>query len=760
MSPDTVKFIHVFEKNNITAPASVLENHIWAGVGNGLREGIFDFGPKDEVSSVFASVIRHPEFFAGAAEYLASQKETFLTQGRIPEIMIHMGWLPNLDVIFAVTLIKGTLEGIFREMASGMASGMPEQKPEAGMTARLRGKCERAEIAGLVTDIWERLYTTQVLEKLEDYITCINAGRHKYLAMPCLYGYYCKIGEPESRSLDENGVAVDQESIEAARREIRRRSILFAEEGSALIGKVIEALRSDISIDLFRQPVEEYLPGGWRPEHDSETRKCLDAMLTNYAADKDNGAVKISSVDVWNREDQRFEPVKAAVWVKVASSEDEYAIARELDHCVLTVYPNRIRKNDGTGAKTTSVIIALNPETEGVEKFTLRPLAEILEQCEQLEEDKLFAATGSYRRDRSGPRRSSGWFSETPFSITRDPWYMLQNEDYITVPTGGSILPYELILSAVRNQSSMTREVSFLSFISEGETILVRREDAQNKPMSFGELYRYSAGMIRKMQTEAAMRHLFAVVKINSSMLEFSNALLRSICLNMVGKADSAAVQSEDSFRMLDYRTCLYNDSTITILVTTDEASLAWKEHLLGGKLEETPICTDIRKLLEQQEELRAISREMTGSKDEAGMSGSKVAALNRRLVRINTRIQTDSIIVDPMQQDMYGFLQNGFRIQEQKEAVTSSASLLIENAEQTSDKKTQAIMGLFAMLGIASALVDCFDFIHKFVAEFPAIGSGEWFAEVVFILIIAVIGGMTLKVAIESIIDAFWNDK
>ncbi len=486
MCSDTVKFIHVFEKNNVTAPAAVLENHIWAGVGNGLREGVFDFGPRDEVTSVFASVKRHPEFFAGAAEYLISQKEAFAAQGMVPEIMIHTGWLPNLDVVLAVTLIKGTLEGIFREAVSGqiMQPGVEEQ--EQSYTVRL------------VTDIWEKLYTAQALEKLEDYITRINAGRHKYLAVPCLYGYYCKIGEPKDSGRDENGVSAGNLSKEAARREVHRRSILFVEEGSALLEKVIDALRADPSIDLFSTPVEEYLPDGWRPEHDSETRERLDAMLTSYAADKDSGAVKISSVDVWNREERKFEPVKAAVWVKVASSEDEYAIARELDNCVLTVYPNRIRKNDGTGAETTSVIIALNPEIGGVEKYTLRPLAEILEQCEQLGEDALFASTGSYRRDRSGPRRTSGWFTEAPFSITRDPWYMLQNEDYITVPTGGSILPYELILSAVRNRSSMTREVSFLSFSSKSGSIRINREAAQDMPMSFGELYRYSAGMIRK----------------------------------------------------------------------------------------------------------------------------------------------------------------------------------------------------------------------------------------------------------------------
>lgn len=71
---------------------------------------------------------------------------------------------------------------------------------------------------------------------------------------------------------------------------------------------------------------------------------------------------------------------------------------------------------------------------------------------------------------------------------------------------------------------------------------------------------------------------------------------------------------------------------------------------------------------------------------------------------------------------------------------------------------KLQAIMGLFALLGIASALVDCFDYIQKFRP------GGEWSAsapyiqtaEVIFICIIGIVGSITVYFAVKAIWQAF----
>lgn len=84
-----------------------------------------------------------------------------------------------------------------------------------------------------------------------------------------------------------------------------------------------------------------------------------------------------------------------------------------------------------------------------------------------------------------------------------------------------------------------------------------------------------------------------------------------------------------------------------------------------------------------------------------------------------------------------------------------------LEAREKKSDGKIQAIMGLFAMLGISSALVDCFDFISKF-------SDGEKWSELPFVTqcievaFISIIGGISIIAivfAIKAIVDAF-HDK
>ena len=83
------------------------------------------------------------------------------------------------------------------------------------------------------------------------------------------------------------------------------------------------------------------------------------------------------------------------------------------------------------------------------------------------------------------------------------------------------------------------------------------------------------------------------------------------------------------------------------------------------------------------------------------------------------------------------------------------------ENRERKSDNKIQAIMGLFAMLGISSALVDCFDFIGKFDSK-----NGDFIQmlcttrkwEIAFFIIIGIISIIAIFVSVKAIIDAFRN--
>ncbi len=83
------------------------------------------------------------------------------------------------------------------------------------------------------------------------------------------------------------------------------------------------------------------------------------------------------------------------------------------------------------------------------------------------------------------------------------------------------------------------------------------------------------------------------------------------------------------------------------------------------------------------------------------------------------------------------------------------------EEREKKSDGKIQAIMGLFALLGISSALVDCFDFISKFDAE-----NGDFWDllcatqgwEIAFFVVIGIISIIAIVVSVKAIFDAFRN--
>ena len=80
------------------------------------------------------------------------------------------------------------------------------------------------------------------------------------------------------------------------------------------------------------------------------------------------------------------------------------------------------------------------------------------------------------------------------------------------------------------------------------------------------------------------------------------------------------------------------------------------------------------------------------------------------------------------------------------------------EDREKKSDGKIQAIMGLFAMLGISSALVDCFDFISKFSSgeKWSELSTGIQCIEIIFIAIIGCISVTAIVFAIKAIVGAF----
>jgi hypothetical protein len=156
------------------------------------------------------------------------------------------------------------------------------------------------------------------------------------------------------------------------------------------------------------------------------------------------------------------------------------------------------------------------------------------------------------------------------------------------------------------------------------------------------------------------------------------------------------------------------------------------------------------------------------------------------------TKSMATSVSFIHHQSDFYVYLKKQFRVAEDVESVNSGLSVLEviqreqerinnearekaaekqreqerlddEAREKAAENKLQAIMGLFALLGIGSAFVDTYDFITRFSrgseSNFWTLGTGAKVFEVIFGFIILVISALAVFFAIKAIIRAFGDN-
>lgn len=109
-------------------------------------------------------------------------------------------------------------------------------------------------------------------------------------------------------------------------------------------------------------------------------------------------------------------------------------------------------------------------------------------------------------------------------------------------------------------------------------------------------------------------------------------------------------------------------------------------------------------------------------------------------------------------QRDENKRVQEAWKEEQRRDREAQEARLAQEEREKKSDGKIQAIMGLFALLGISSALVDCFDFIGKFDAEgdFWNLMTETQGVEIAFFVIVGIISVIAVYFSVKAIVDAF----
>ena len=78
----------------------------------------------------------------------------------------------------------------------------------------------------------------------------------------------------------------------------------------------------------------------------------------------------------------------------------------------------------------------------------------------------------------------------------------------------------------------------------------------------------------------------------------------------MVRENDSRV--SDDNFLEINYRTCLYANQSMTILIAVDSRNQSLANLVNEEELKESTICEDLLRLLENQMELLIIGKDLS----------------------------------------------------------------------------------------------------------------------------------------------------
>lgn len=718
------KYTYVFDKKGAIVPEDILPEEIWIDIGNSDRPQVFDHHQMHGCKSSFECMLTRWDSQMGA------RMHEWKTSDQFPgEVTIHVHEHPDIDCIASTFLIQEVIN-------------QRVEKPE-------------------------EVFSASVLDALCVYVNDIDRGKNKILSGPTLYAYLNHIGDVNGDVTEESRAALT--------------------EGISVMQRVADALvERQGKLDLFTTPLKEYMDIRKLPYY-KKVEAELESSRNGYLKEKKENLVELKAVNLWNRVEKCMKPVKAAIWKCMPDGGNEYIWAREEDHCLLTVYPYSIRSENDMET-LTQVIIALNPGMEEAKEYTLRPIVEILEQYEQLEENGMFFRTGHYRRDHSCARESVGRFAEVPFSETSDPWFFSEAEDIIDAPKAKSLLPYQTILTLIEHASavSVAKKAEFLVLqeLEQGICVKPVKQYETLENISFGDLYQTSEKCLAQMFQKDTAGYLCVLVEVDAAVLSYGNVWLQNCCLNLVGKQESE--MNRDNILFPDYRTCIYVDRTMTVIVYAKSKNSVIG-HLVNGSLENSAICGDLNRILEQQRELRAIGEGVARSTENMQADSSMIEQFNTRLICLSAKMQRDDLIADPIEQEVYSFMKKNIGIDELKKSVLTSADLLIQNAQQKRDREEkeerlrqekrekqaedaerrrdnqiQAIMGIFALLGVFSALVDSFDFVSRFFPEenFRDFSVGEKCIEFIVIAVIGVVGVVAVYYAVKALICARNDNK
>ena len=541
---------------------------------------------------------------------------------------------------------------------------------------------------------------------LVEYINAIDSGRKKDTSEPTLYAIFCCLQETGDKSDEGNQKAVDK--------------------GLQLLACALEA-RGKMDTDLATMDLNGILP---KDDFDSEIRKILSCTFDNEEKTK---RVKMETVSLWKEVNHKLkvEEVCAAVWEKTPSYSNAYDHARKKG-ALLTVVPMEIAGQEG--ANTTRVFISINPEKDPQNEYTLQPLAEILEQMEQVEEERQFEEAGSYRRDHSEPRSNEGVFGEMPFAATSDPWYLSPKKDVIDAPGVHSLLDYKDILKVIRKNGSAVKK-AFTVCVA-GDSVENKYHDAQ-VPISHWQ--KCNRDILAKAKT-----HVIVWAELDASLIQQNNRMLEAYCMNLTGRP--LHENNGENIYFSDYRTCIYSDQDCTIVLTAtyDEnnlkqlpiASLAGLPS--GNELESfrgSRLVKYVSKLLSQRRKLLEYGT-LIGSISEG--SRKDLEELNSKILAFSAEAQKDDMVANAFEREFYQFIKKQFNIDELKTSVMEEMNLVIN------ESRNRLVSGFNILSAIAVPFVVISTLFQMGVLHFESAldlsGPVKWIGWICTMIIILII--------------------
>lgn len=648
-----------FEKYGQLIPSSgVSEREVWLDVGNSLGMGCFDH---HQGQSGYHSTL---EALLENLQYLANLKKSVEDQ---KEIVVHLHRGPDMDCVASWYVVRYFLEHEGTEFDA------------------LFGK------------------DGTVRQKLLKYVSDIDEGKGKHVKVPTLYALFSLL-------------AMNKEE------KIKEKDRYVVEKGLELISLAVGLLEGDKenNIDLSKYDFSDSKL--FKSEEIHIIKDSLDKYSNEYIEEKNNSDISFEKIAIWKKtkgsNDYKLEEVDAAIWEKVSENPFGYLYAREEGNLV-TIVPYSIKGRNGD--ETTRFFASVNTDIDNNYDYSLKPIVEIIEQMEQMEEQRYYDQTGRYRRDHSQPRKDKSHLDEAPFSATSDPWYFSPEEDLFDAPRDQSILDYNDILEVIRHKGSNVKKSYVLSIGCDREPQIIYRKGEQNDVA----LSRWQQDVCKLISSDTDFKIVFA--ELDSSLARHSNQILKAYCMNLTGRSFHEC--NESQFLFLDYRTCIYADLNCVIILVATHGDDSYSGLPIASILSVEPskssedsatFIKDIVKVLKQRSDLLEYGEKIGKTK----ISDRKtIEKLNDSLIEFSAQVQEDEVIHDHLERKVYFFLKDEFEIDRLKSSVIEEINILVNESRNRLVSKLNVLSSLAVPFILIATLfqMGIFRFEEMFIL------SGVW---------------------------------